>query len=166
MQIRCQYSRLLPITDWKPSPFQTNTHTPEQVERLAKIIRYQGIRKPATINAMTGNGVTGHCLVEAIRLNGWESVPIDEQSFESEEMEASHVTADNAIAAWATINLAAVNDMVPDIGPIDIDMLGIENFTIDPYENIDTDPVGDNKKKTLTCPSCGHQGVSREFKTT
>lgn len=135
MVIHCKYDELIDVALLKPSRFQTNTHPPEQIERLAKIIKYQGIRRPATISNRTGDLVTGHGLVEAIKLNGWDKVPIQYQDFEDDDQERAHVTSDNSIAAWSEVDLKAVNALVVDFDPnFDIDLLGLRDFTLDVSE--------------------------------
>ena len=48
------------------------------------------------------------------------------------------VISDNAIAAWSELDMSAINDLIPDLGPdFDIDVLGIENFKIDLSQDID-----------------------------
>ena len=42
------------------------------------------------------------------------------------------MTADNAIASWAEIDLAGVNVDIGDLGPdFNVDLLGIEGFTVE-----------------------------------
>lgn len=130
--IHGKYDKLVAIEMLRDSPFQTNEHTPEQIERLAKIIKYQGVRRAATVSNQTGCLVTGHGLRDAFKLNKWTHLPIDYQDFEDEDQERAQVTSDNSIAAWASINLKKVNTHVGDFDPsFDIDLLGIKDFTID-----------------------------------
>jgi DNA modification methylase len=50
------------------------------------------------------------------------------------------MTADNAIALWADLDLSAINESLGNLGPdFDIDLLGIANFKIDVAENGLTD---------------------------
>ena len=41
-------------------------------------------------------------------------------------------------ASWSELNLSAINDDVPDLGPdFNIDLLGIKSFQIDPEQKIE-----------------------------
>jgi hypothetical protein len=68
-----------------------------------------------------------------------KEIPVIYQYFENEAQEYAHLTADNAIASWASIDLSMVNTEMLDLGPdFDIDMLGIEKFCICPEDlNLD-----------------------------
>ena len=159
MQILCSYTKLIPVSKWKESPYQTNTHTDEQIEFLARIIREDAIRKPATISTLSGCGATGHGLVAAIKLNGWTEVPVDYQPFDSEDAERAHVTRDNEIAHWAKTDYARVNAMLGDFSPdFDIDLLGIKDFVLEPAEFGEPKEKADPTLKETQlkkCPNCG-----------
>lgn len=161
MKIYAKFDELIDVALLKPSRFQTNTHPPEQIERLAKIIRYQGIRRPATVSNRSGDLVTGHGLVEAIKLNGWDKVPIQYQDFEDDDQERAHVTSDNSISAWSEIDLKAVNALVVDFDPnFDIDLLGLKSFTVDISErdtNPDREENDESGAQRSECPRCGYE---------
>jgi DNA modification methylase len=74
-------------------------------------------------------------------------MPVVYQNFESSESEYAFIQADNAIALWAELDLAGINADIGDLGPdFDINMLGIQDFEIDPadkYEGKDADEVPD-----------------------
>lgn len=78
--------------------------------------------------------VVGHARLEAAKRLALESVPIQYQDFASEEEEYSFHVADNAIASWAELDLAAINVDIGELGPFDIDMLGLKDFTVDVAE--------------------------------
>lgn len=138
--IRCEHSRLAPLDSLTPHPKNPNTHSPEQIERLAEIIAYQGFRHPIVVSKRSGFIVAGHGRLAAAERLGMREVPVDEQDFESDEAEYAFLVSDNAIAEWALLDLAAVNLEVPALGPdFDINMLGIKDFTIDAAER-DEDP--------------------------
>jgi hypothetical protein len=96
---------------------------------------YHGIRHPVVVSKRTGCIVAGHGRKLAAIRAGVEKMPVVYQDFESEESEYSFIQSDNAIAAWSELDLAAINADLPDLGPdFDINMLGIEDFTLDPAE--------------------------------
>jgi DNA modification methylase len=130
--VKCLFDELLPIGDVKPHPKNRNDHPKDQIERLAKILDYQGWRYPVKISNQTGFVTSGHGRIEAARLNGWTEVPVNYQDYEDEAQEYADVIADNAIASWAELNLKGINLDIPALGPeLDINLLGIRNFTLD-----------------------------------
>ena len=64
------------------------------------------------------------------------------------------MTADNEIARWATLEMELVNAEIPNLGPFDLELLGMQEFEIDP-------PVKENKTnetaKEIECPYCGEK---------
>lgn len=132
MIIHCLYDKLVPIGDLRPHPKNRNKHPKEQVERLAKILDYQGIRYPAKVSNLSGCITSGHGRIEAAKLNGWTEFPVNFQDYDDEAQEYADVQADNAIASWAELDFSRINADVGDLGPdFDIDLLGIKNFEID-----------------------------------
>ena len=133
MLIRCAYDKLVPLKNIKPNPKNPNIHSPEQIKRLAEILKYQGIRKPLIVSNQSGLLITGHGTLEAIKLNGWEKAPVSYQDFEDSDQEYAHMVADNSLASWAQLDLMQINIEVPELGPnLEISMLGLKNFQVDP----------------------------------
>jgi DNA modification methylase len=138
MKINCSHAEVLPLHKIIPNPKNPNKHPPEQIERLAKLIDYQGQRHPIIVSRRSGFVVVGHGRLEAIRKLGWESAAVDFQDFADEAQEYAFVTSDNAIAEWAELDLAAINTEMLDLGPdFDIDLLGIKDFVIEPVEKFE-----------------------------
>jgi len=75
MRVLCT-GKLFNTADLTTHPNQTNTHTDEQIELLAKLIEYQGWRVPIIVSENSGYIVAGHGRVEAAKLLGYEQVPI------------------------------------------------------------------------------------------
>jgi hypothetical protein len=120
------------------NPKNNNKHPKEQIERLSKLIQYQGFRNPVVVSKRTGFVLAGHGRIEAAKLAGLKEVPVMYQEFESEAQEYAYLTSDNAIALWAELDLSAVNTEMLDLGPdFDVDMLGIKDFVIDLNEEDD-----------------------------
>lgn len=129
---------LLPTAELKPNPKNRNKHPDEQIERLAEIIRYQGFRQPIIVSSRSGYIVAGHGRLLAAQRLEIERVPVVFQDFESEEQEYAFQVSDNAVAAWAELDLAGINADLPDLGPdFDIDLLGIKDFTLDVAEKLE-----------------------------
>lgn len=147
--IHCAYDKLVELSKLIPHPKNRNKHPSEQVEELAEILEYQGIRKPITVSNRSGYITAGHGRLLAFKLKGWSHAPVDFQDYDTEEQERADVTADNAIAAWAGLDLSAINTDILELGPeLKIRMLGIKGFELEP---------ADKKAKTKrACPNCGY----------
>lgn len=147
------------IYELTPSPKNPNKHSPEQIERLAKILKYQGFRSPIVVSNQTGHIVVGHGRLEAAKLNEWSKVPVSYQDFEDWDQEYAHMVADNAVADWADLDLSSINAELENIGPLDIDLLGIKDFEVEPLDRFEEpDEKSDPKDKEAnlkTCPNCG-----------
>ena len=165
MKINCAHDELVEIHKLVPKPKNPNKHPQDQIDRLAKIIDYQGQRSPVVVSKRSGFIVVGHGRLAAMKTLGWEKIAVNYQDFTDEAQEYAHVTADNAIAEWATLDLSDINKEMLDLGPdLDIDMLGLKDFEIEPA---DLDDYGDkNKEINLdnfgndlqhTCPKCGFE---------
>jgi hypothetical protein len=165
MQINCSYNELLEVHKIIPNPKNPNKHSEKQIERLSKIIDYQGQRHPVIISKRSGFVVVGHGRLEAIKKLGWEKCAVDYQDFENEAQEYSFVVSDNAIAEWAELDLSEINTEMLDLGPdFDVDLLGLKDFVIEPIEKfdfsdknqeIDTENFGNDLQHQ--CPKCGFE---------
>jgi len=145
MKVNCSYDELVQLFDLKKHPKNRNNHPKEQIERLAKILEYQGWRSPIQVSKRSGYITAGHGRLLAAAHLGWASAPVNYQDYESDEQEYAHVQADNAVASWADLDLSGINDDLKDLGPdFDIDLLGIKNFEIDflpPEPQCDEDKI-------------------------
>lgn len=150
---KCSYSELRTAHTITEHPKNPNKHNKEQIERLAKIIDYQGQRSPVVISNLSGFVVVGHGRLAAMKSLGWDKIAVDYQDFEDEAQEYAHMTADNAIAEWAALDLSQINIDMLDLGPeLDLEMLGIKNFSLAPIkldDEIDDDVVDSDKKFIL-----------------
>lgn len=135
------YDKFMRLDEMEESKWQTNTHSDKQVEMLAKIMEHEGISHPISIVEGTARICFGHARRKAALKLGYSEFPVVFQRFEDESHEARMVTSDNALAAQSEIDLARVNSIIPDIGPFDIELLGIPDFKIEPIEKLP--PAGD-----------------------
>lgn len=136
--------------DLKAHPKNPNKHSQEQIERLAKIIEYQGWRYPIKVDKATGYVTSGHGRIEAAKIMGWDLVPVSYQEYKDEDQAYADVVSDNAIAEWSELDFANINNEIINFDPsFDIDLLGIKDFSLDP------EPTKENKKKQSSCPHCG-----------
>lgn len=146
--IHCTHDKLVKITELKPHPKNRNKHPDDQIERLTKIIEYQGIRSPIKVSKRSGLITAGHGRLEAFKKLKIKQIPVNYQDYESDEQEYADLQSDNAIALWADLDLSSINLDVPELGPdFDIDMLGIKDFVLEPAEIVpqaDEDAVPEN----------------------
>lgn len=137
--IRCAHDDVVSIDTLKPHPKNRNVHPKDQIERLAKILKYQGWRYPVKVSKLSGFVTSGHGRIEAARLNGWKSVPVNYQDYDDLAQEYADVTADNAIASWAELDLSSITTDTLDFPELDIDLLGIKDFVLE-ADKFNTDP--------------------------
>jgi hypothetical protein len=160
MKIHCKYDALIDIKSLTPFKQNRNNHTDDQIERLARLLQYQGIRAPIVVDARDNTTIAkGHGTLLAIKKNGWESAPVVYQQFESDEQFYAYVQSDNAIQSWAELDLSGINADIGDLGPdFPVDLLGIKDFVIEPAELPYSKPNGDPKDREavmIICPNCG-----------
>lgn len=134
LKILCAYSRLVPVNELIPYSRNRNKHPDEQIDRLAELIKYHGLRHPIIVSTLSNEVVAGNGRLAALKKLGATEIPVDFQDFESPDAEYAFSVADNAIALWAELDLSGINTDIPDLGPFDINMLGIKDFCIDVSE--------------------------------
>lgn len=132
IQVQCKYDEMVRLSELRPHPKNRNLHPPAQIERLAKLLRYQGQRAPVIVSKLSGCIVKGHGTVEAMEKAGAEAAAVVFQDFKDSDQEYAFLTSDNAIAEWADLDLSGINLDMDSLGPeLDIDMLGIKDFKVD-----------------------------------
>jgi len=154
--IHCKYDALIDPRDLKDYSKNPNKHGNDQIERLAKLYEYQGIRHPIIVDPDRGVIAAGHGRKLAAIRAGITKFPVVYQRFETDEQFYSFVTSDNAVALWADLNLSAINLELSDLGPdFDVDWLGIKNFALDLSEKEFNPLETDSEKPSKQCPHCG-----------
>lgn len=148
IKIHCAYDKLVPIDEIKLNPKNRNNHPKEQIDRLIKIIKYNGVRRCLTVSNQSGLLVVGHGRIEAMKQLGMTHAPVNFQDYDNPENEYADSVADNAIGLWSELDLAGINSDLGDLGPdLDIDVLDIKDFVIDPSEiNMPDLPSGDKSE--------------------
>ena len=163
-KINCAYDELVDVDKLIPNPKNNNKHQKNQIERLAKIIDFQGQRAPVVVSNLSGFIVKGHGRLEAIKLLGWEKCAVDYQDYESEAQEYADMIADNQIATWAEFDTQMVLDELPELD-IDTDMLGmLEIPNINVVSEEDEEEFKEVEKHLCKCPACGHVNEEKAFK--
>jgi hypothetical protein len=145
------------IENLKFHPKNRNKHPKDQIERLAKILDYQGFRYPVKVSKLSGFVTSGHGRIEAAKINGWTKVPVSFQEYESSDQEYADLTADNAIASWAELDFSGINVDLADLGPeLDLEMLGLKDFVLDLSETFAEKPEESGEKSfvlEVQCPN-------------
>jgi hypothetical protein len=155
--IHCKYDELVDPKALKDHPKNRNKHGSDQIERLAKLYSYHGIRHPIIVSKLSGKIVVGHGRKLAAIRAGLPTVPVVYQEFKDADAEYAFIQSDNAIATWAELDLSGINLDLSNLGPdFDIDMLGIKNFVLEPFDS-GFDPSDDVEpdKEQKKCPNCG-----------
>lgn len=153
IEIKCAYDKLVPLKDLNPHPKNPNKHSKDQIERLAKVIKYQGVRRPIRVSRLSNCITSGHGLLAALGSLGRKDAPVNYQDYENEDQEFADLVADNSLQSWSELDLASINLEVPSLGPdFDIDWLGIKDFEIDAadkYGDKDADDVPEVKQTDI-----------------
>ena len=157
-KIHCKYDELILVDKLEPHPKNRNKHPDDQIERLAKILKYQGIRAPIVVSKRSNKIVKGHGTLMAIKANQWDTAPIVYQDFEDDDQEWLFVQSDNAIASWAELDIKGINADLSELGPFDIDLLGLKDFSVDPSEKtFNEKEIDENIDTEHECPKCGYK---------
>ncbi len=157
MVIHCKFDELLDPKKLKPHPKNRNKHGQDQIDRLAELYKYHGVRHPIIVSNLSKCIVAGHGRrLAAMRAHIFE-FPVVYQDFESTEQEYAFIQSDNAIALWADLDMAGINADIGDLGPdFNLDQLGIKNFVVDIAEkSFDPSDSDEMDKPHKTCPHCG-----------
>lgn len=132
MKIHCPYDKLINPKELKPNPKNPNAHDKDQIERLCKILEYQGWRYPIKVSNQSGFITSGHGRLACSLKMNLKEVPVSYQDYDNEDQEYADLVSDNAIASWSNLDLSQINLEVPNLAPeFNIELLGIKNFTID-----------------------------------
>ncbi len=167
MKTHCKFDELVDPSKLKNHPKNRNKHGQDQIDRLAKLYEFHGIRHPIIVSQRSGFIVAGHGRKLAGIRAGLKEMPVVYQQFDTEEAEYAFIQADNAIALWAELDLSGIHDDLVDLESFDLDMLGIKDFQLEP-SNFEPGSLDDQQKLDelspieTKCPSCGDTFNARE----
>ena len=135
-----------------PNERNRNRHDENQINQLCKIIKYQGFRIPLIVSNLSGKLVSGHGRLLAAKQLGLQEVPVIYQDFEDAEQEFLAGVSDNAIASQAELDLPSIHVDIQEMGPFDLDLLGVKDFQFEPDPEIqgDADAVPETPKEAKT----------------
>lgn len=148
---------LVKVGELKPRTNNRNFHPQDQLDRLAEIYKYQGFRNPIIVSNQSGEIVCGTGRFLAALRAGLKQVPVIYQDYESDTQEYAHHVADNSLSLWSDLDLSGINSDLPDLGPMDIDMLGIKDFTVDISEKTADDTANEETDQRAICGECGRK---------
>lgn len=162
MIVRCLFDKMVSVEELKKlvHPKNRNHHPASQIAQLAKILNYQGWRYPIKISKQSGFITSGHGRLEAAMFNSWGECPVNYQDYETPDQEYLDLQADNAIALQAELDLDGIRMDVTELGPIDTDLLGMEEFKVseklpDAIKNTNTElDIDSFDNFQHTCPKC------------
>lgn len=135
-----------------PHPKNMNVHGDDQIERLCKIIEYQGFRNPLIVQSGTNLIVAGHGRLLAALKMGLQKVPIIYQEFDNEAQLYAFMVADNSIANWSSLDLKSITTEMAKLPDFDLELLGIKEFDIidiPKLEDDDDKPKDESNKKFI-----------------
>jgi hypothetical protein len=140
MKVYCKYDKLVSLDNLKEHPQNRNRHDEDQIDRIAKLYEYHGIRHPILVSKRSGYIVAGHGRKLAAVKAGYKEFPVVYQDFESDEKEYTFVQADNAIALWAYLDVTQISEDLKAKGDeflqgFDFDVIGLKNFTLESLDN-------------------------------
>lgn len=140
MDVHCKFDEMVRTKALKNHPKNRNKHGQDQIDRLAELYKYHGVRHPIIVSKLSGFIVAGHGRKLAAIRAGFDSFPVVYQDFESSEKEYAFLQADNAIAAWAELDIDNIKLDIGDFPELDFNMLGIHNFQVDELKEFLSDP--------------------------
>ncbi len=161
--IYCAFDKEVKVSDLTPNPRNPNKHPDSQIELLAEIIKQTGWRAPITVSNLSGLIVKGHGRLQAAKLLGVETVPVDFQDYDTEELELADLMADNRISELSKIDNRKLLNLFEefDTGEVDFELSGYDEefyrdlaHSFDEYEKKEDDETVE-KKKIIVCPDCG-----------
>jgi len=132
IEIKCKYDKLMSIYQLNKMkhPDNPNKHSPEQVDRLIELFRYQGIRLPIILSKNSNLIVSGHGRLEAAEKADMENYPVVFQQFDDDSQEYAFLTSDNAIHEWSFLDRLQIQIDLPKYNLPSISLLGFKNFEI------------------------------------
>jgi len=153
--IHCQYARLMPVDQLKPHPRNPNRHPEEQVRRLAKNIQQLGWRHPIIVSSRSGLIIVGHARLLAAQQLKLDEVPVDDQTFASEQEELTFLLADNRLPELAETDNRLLKDVLQelDVGLIDMELTGFDEHDLEELMTA-APPI---EAEEIECPKCGYR---------
>lgn len=135
MKIDCAYDEMVGTDKLVPNPQNPNTHTEEQIRKLARLIELHGWRHPITVSNRSGFVNCGHARLDAAKLLNMKKVPVDRQDFESEAMEWAAMTSDNIVQELSLLDGQMMADGIVMLDQLNLDVEGLTSLDVSQIEN-------------------------------
>lgn len=164
MKIYCKHTDITRIDELEEHPSNPNTHPAFQIELLARIIKKHGWRRPIVVSERTGKKVIikGHGRFEAAKYLCLDEVPVDIQTYESEQDELQDLVADNRLAELVEVDMEKLREAFSDVdtahfetgyseGEIEsiINSISIEKNDLVLEREVDSDPQDSKGQHSL-----------------
>ena len=152
IEVWCAYDKLVKIEELIPHPKNPNTHPQSQIKILAQNIRYHGWRHPIIVSKQSGYIVAGHGRLEAAKELGVSIIPVEYQTFASEDNELAVLVGDNRLAELSSLDLNGLQDIIDGFKASDFDTIlaGFEPTDLDALLGEQKPDFGDEKEKELS----------------
>jgi len=132
VRIDCAHDEMVETEKLVPNPRNPNRHPESQIKLLAKIIGAQGFRNPIVVSKRSGFIIKGHGRLDAAKLLGMATVPVDFQDYENEAAEFADMVADNRISELAEADKDSLKELLKELdGKIDLDLTGFDEDSLD-----------------------------------
>lgn len=131
MEIKADHIDQVNVSELIHYEKNANNHSEDQINRLCKLIQYQGFRNPLVVQKGTNKVIAGNGRLMAARKLGMGKVPVTYQEFESEAQLYAYMVSDNAVADWAELDLSAINMEALDFKDFDVELLGLKDFSLE-----------------------------------
>lgn len=157
-------SALLPYTK------NSRTHTPAQIEQIARSIRHFGFTMPVLI-AEDDTILAGHARVQAAKKLGMTQVPVVVAHDWSSEQKSAYVLADNKLTLNSDWDIDLLVQELGDLfnSGFDLDLTGFAPAEIELLVHGDEiklhdAPADDPEPVMAQCPNCGHRFEPKKSK--
>ncbi len=149
--VHCSHTEIVDIESLIPNPRNPNTHSEDQVKKLAAIIKHQGWRNPIKVSKRSGFITAGHARLKAAQLLEVSQVPIDTQDYKTEADEWADIIADNKIAELAVIDGQIMADLLCELDQVNFDLV-LTGLSKDEIDDFVTGPTGEPELNDLEVP--------------
>lgn len=133
IQVYCAYDKIVKLSSLIPHPMNPNIHPQDQIDKLGKLIKYHGWRKPVTVSNRSGYVIRGHGRVLAAQKEGILDVPVNYQDYDSDDQELADLVADNKVSEYSELDEDLSMEILDTLGGSGFD-LELTGFDIGVYE--------------------------------
>lgn len=169
--IHCRFTELADPVALIPNPRNPNTHSPKQLDLLARTIKGNGWRSPIVVSNRSGFVVKGHGRLLAAMQAGFRVVPVERQDYASEALEWADLVADNRLAELSDWDDAKLNELLSEMPVIETELTGFDLDALNALQDkLGASGAGDSAAPPeefqefdegidtdYRCPKCGYE---------